>query len=201
MMDEEYDDEKHDGQNATLELKKCLFEICKTNFDRFSAIDQLIIKHGPLVVDVFGDNPFEVMPELLDFYDYNDYENPENGECRSFADWSEYFSELPREELTLIIFDLMKARASVEDMLATILNGHRQLADQFSISDINQLNDFLEDNEYMDDILEIERSLSDWKHFFDNDDFCLYETCVNLTEQNKLLLKKLEDIQSIIEHS
>lgn len=47
-------------------------------------------------------------------------------------------------------------------MLATILNGHRQLADQFSISDINQLNDFLEDNEYMDDVLEIEQSLSDW---------------------------------------
>lgn len=56
----------------------------------------------------------------------------------------------------------MKKRASVEDMLATILNGHRQLADQFSISDINQLNDFLEDNEYMDDVLEIEQSLSDW---------------------------------------
>ena len=56
----------------------------------------------------------------------------------------------------------MKKRASVEDMLAPILNGHRQLADQFSISDINQLNDFLEDNEYMDDVLEIEQSLSDW---------------------------------------
>ena len=81
MMDKEYDDEK----NATLKLKKCLFEICKTNFDRSSALDQLIIKHSPLVVDVFGDNPFDVMPELLDFYDYNDYENPENGECRSFA--------------------------------------------------------------------------------------------------------------------
>jgi hypothetical protein len=196
MMDKEYDDEK----NATLKLKKCLFEICKTNFDRSSALDQLIIKHSPLVVDVFGDNPFDVMPELLDFYDYNDYENPENGECRSFADWSEYFCKLPRKELTQIIFDLMKKRASVENMLATILNGHRQLADQFSISDINQLNDFLEDNEYMDDVLEIEQSLSDWILFFDNDEFCLYNACVNLTEQNKHLLKKLDDIQSIIEH-
>lgn len=94
----------------------------------------------------------------------------------------------------------MKKRASVEDMLATILNGHRQLADQFSISDINQLNDFLEDNEYMDDVLEIEQSLFDWILFFDNDEFCLYNACVNLTEQNKHLLKKLDDIQSIIEH-
>ena len=35
---------------------------------------------------------------------------------------------------------------------------------------------------------------------FDNDEFCLYNACVNLTEQNKHLLKKLDDIQSIIEH-
>jgi hypothetical protein len=52
----------------------------------------------------------------------------------------------------------------------------------------------------MDDVLEIEQSLSDWILFFDNDEFCLYNACVNLTEQNKHLLKKLDDIQSIIEH-
>ena len=49
-------------------------------------------------------------------------------------------------------------------------------------------------------IYKIEQSLSDWILFFDNDEFCLYNACVNLTEQNKHLLKKLDDIQSIIEY-
>ena len=63
-------------QDCFEELKRCLFEICKTETDRSSAIEQLVNNHGSLVVNVFGDNPFEVMPELEDFYDYNDYVNP-----------------------------------------------------------------------------------------------------------------------------
>ncbi len=198
MIYEEYDDEEFDYDNAILELKKNLFEICKDNFDSSSALDELISKHGSLVVDVFGDNYFDVMSELADFYEFNDYENPENEECRTFKNWSEYFCELQRKELSQIIFDLMKTGTSVEDIFAAISNEYKKLVKNLSITNVNELKDFLEYNEYQDDFLLVEQSLSDWKSFFDNDEFCLYSTCTELIEQNEQLLKKIEDIRSII---
>lgn len=151
-----------------------------------------------MVVDVFGDNPFEVMPELEDFYDYNDYVNSEDEDCRTFAEWSEYFCEIQRDKLSKKIFDLFRKGVTVYDILSVIKSESTELADKFSISSLEDLKEYIESNDYREELIGEERSLLEWKYFFENDELNLYNSCIELTEENYLLTQKLEEIKNII---
>lgn len=196
---EEYEEDLFDYDNAVLELKKALFEICKTDFDRSSAYSRLLDEHGPLVVDVFSDDPFETEPAFEDFYEYNDYEDPETGECMTFSDWAEYFADQDRREIVPVIFDLLRQNCSEEKIIQKLESEYDELSCNLNLCTEKDLVSFMENEKFEDDFLGIEQSLLEWREFFRNDEFDLYGTCIELTEQNEILRQQLKDIKNIID--
>jgi hypothetical protein len=93
----EWDDEEEPKPNFMEELKKGAWNIVRENpgIERQYWIEELISQYPSEVVDVFGNNPFEVYPLLEDMWDCNDYEDPETHDCMSFAEWSDYYYSDP----------------------------------------------------------------------------------------------------------
>lgn len=101
VSDEAWDDEDCEVDEEPCdfmqELKVAAWNIVRENpgIEVQDWIEMLIKQYPSEVVDAFGSNPFEAFPLMEDFWDCNDYEDPESGECRTFADWSEYYATDP----------------------------------------------------------------------------------------------------------
>lgn len=55
-------------------------------------VDTLINCYSEEVVNVFGNNPFDVSAALEDLWTTMDYEDPRTGVCLTYRDWAIYFS-------------------------------------------------------------------------------------------------------------
>lgn len=97
LWDEEDYDADEEPYDSMQELKMAAWNIVRENpgIEVQDWIEMLIKQYPSEVVDAFGSNPFEAFPLMEDFWDCNDYEDPETGECRTFADWSEYYATDP----------------------------------------------------------------------------------------------------------
>lgn len=82
-------------------LKRAAFEVLRDNdgCECQDWIDALIGEYGEIVVDAFGEDPYDVNSQLSDYWDSMDYEDPDTGICFTYRDWAEYFTNWEHREV------------------------------------------------------------------------------------------------------
>ena len=90
-------------------IKKYAFDaIYHQGCDEVSTWIQTLIECYPEeVVDILGNNPYEVYHELTDWWEYKEYEDPRTGICLTYNKWAEFFIS---ESAHYIYEELIKAK-------------------------------------------------------------------------------------------
>jgi hypothetical protein len=101
------------------ELKRAAFEVLYEHegCDRQDWIDWIIADHGEELAEVIGDNPYDTYPQLEDYWDSMDYEDPNTGVCLTYRDWAEYFSCWEHKEVYDKLVEANNKLKSIKSMI------------------------------------------------------------------------------------
>ncbi|MBD5283354.1 MAG: hypothetical protein HDS31_01915 [Bacteroides sp.] len=113
MLIELYDEDQAERESIEeepdffAELKEAAWNVLHENpgcdFGEWQST--LVEEYPSEVVDALGSNPFDVYPALSDLWDCYDFEDPDTGECHTFANWAEFFATDRSVELYDMLVD------------------------------------------------------------------------------------------------
>lgn len=103
-------------------LKEAAFSVLHDHegCDRQDWIEWIIADHSEELTDAIGNDPYDVYPQLEDYWDSMDYEDPVTGLSFTYRDWAEYFANWEHRKVYDRLNEVCEQLYEANRKLATI---------------------------------------------------------------------------------